>query len=55
MFEGPDPASTAAEATEEHRNRHKIKSKPSFNSKNSLAKVNPSGSFARPIHRLFSH
>ena len=55
MFEGPDSSKEAKEHTEEHRNKHKIKSKPSFNSKNSLAKVNPSGSFARPIHRLFSH
>lgn len=41
--------------SEEHLNKPKLKSKPSFNSKNSLAKVNPSGSFARPVHRLFSH
>lgn len=46
---------TSKNATEEHRYKHKIKSKPSFNSKNSLAKVNPSGSFARPVHRIFSH
>ena len=40
---------------EEKTTKGKLKSKPSFNSKNSLAKINPSGSFARPIHRLFSN
>jgi hypothetical protein len=33
----------------------KLKSKPSFNSKNSMAKLNNSGHFARPVHRVFSH
>jgi len=37
------------------RSKSKLKSKPSFNSKNSMAKINPSGSFARPVHRMFSH
>ncbi len=38
-----------------HTVSHKLKSKPSFNSKNSFAKVSSSGNFARPIHRRMSH
>lgn len=37
------------------KSKSKLKSKPSFQSKNSMAKLNPSGSIARPIHRMFSH
>jgi hypothetical protein len=52
MLENQD---SSKQVNEERGNKHKLKSKPSFNSKNSLAKVNASGSFARPVHRIFSH
>mgnify|MGYP001002853362 CR=1 FL=1 len=43
------------EAPTQQSSSHKLKSKPSFNSKNSFAKVSSSGNFARPIHRRLSN
>jgi hypothetical protein len=33
----------------------KLKSKPSFTSKNSLARLNQSGHFSRPIYKVLSN
>ena len=41
--------------SEEEIHERKLKSKPSFNSKNSLARVNNSGHFSRPMHKVFSN
>lgn len=40
---------------EEILHERKLKSKPSFNSKNSLARVNNSGHFSRPMHKVLSN